>query len=87
MDSPPKNEIMSSRSPIDSFQSRDQLEDMEGKTSIELLHKPVNFSSVSQPQISWSPLKRISFGHLQSILSTHGNILIINSALKRCKNA
>ncbi len=30
--------------PIDSFQSRDRLEDLEGKTSIELLHKRVNFS-------------------------------------------
>ncbi len=44
---------------IDSFQSRDRLEDLEGKTSIELLHKRVNFSSVSQPQIFRSPLKRI----------------------------
>ncbi len=33
---------------IDSFQSCDQLEDLEGKTSIELLHKRVNFSSGSQ---------------------------------------
>ncbi len=44
---------------IDSFQSRDRLEDSEGKTSIELLHKRVNFSSVTQPQIFLSPLKRI----------------------------
>ncbi len=28
---------------IDSFQSRDQLEDLEGKTSKELLHKRVYF--------------------------------------------
>ncbi len=28
---------------IDSFQSCDRLEDLEGKTSIELLHKCVNF--------------------------------------------
>ncbi len=44
---------------IDSFQSRDWLEDLEGKTSIELQHKRVHFSSVSQPQIFVSPLKRI----------------------------
>ncbi len=31
--------------PVHSFQSRD----LEGKTSIALQHKPVNFSSVSQP--------------------------------------
>ncbi len=80
--------------PIHSFQSRDRLEDLEGKTSIELLHKRVNFSSVSQQQIFRSPLNRIkgiseqnaSFGHLQSILSTRGNISIINSATKCCKN-
>ncbi len=39
---------------IDSFQSRDRLEDLEGKTSIEPQHKPV-----SNPQIFRSPLKRI----------------------------
>ncbi len=39
--------------------SCDRLEDLEGKTSIELQHKPVNFPSVSQPQIFRSPLKRI----------------------------
>ncbi len=48
---------------IDSFQSRDRLEDLEGKTSIELQHKRVNFSSVSQPQIFRSPLKRIKQRH------------------------
>ncbi len=47
------------RSLINSFQSRDRIEDLKGKTSIELLHKRVNFSSVSQPQIFRSPLKRI----------------------------
>ncbi len=31
--------------PIDSFQSHDRLEDLEGKTSIELQHKHVNFPS------------------------------------------
>ncbi len=29
---------------IDSFQSRDRLEDLEGKTSIELQHKRLNYS-------------------------------------------
>ncbi len=45
--------------PIHSFQSRDRLEDLEGKTSIELQHKHVNLSSVSQPHIFRSHLKRI----------------------------
>ncbi len=31
---------------IDSFQSRDRLEDLQGKTSTELQHKRVNLSSV-----------------------------------------
>ncbi len=44
---------------IHSFQSHDWLEDLEGKKSIELLHKRVHFSSISQPQIFRSPLKRI----------------------------
>ncbi len=39
------------------FQSRDQLEDLEGKTSIKLQDKPVNFPYVSQPQIFRSPQK------------------------------
>ncbi len=30
--------------PIDNFQSRDRLEDLEGKASIALQHKHVNFS-------------------------------------------
>ncbi len=42
-----------------SLQSRDRLEDLEGKASIELQHKNVNSSSISQPQIFRSPLKRI----------------------------
>ncbi len=49
---------------IDIFQSRDLLENVEGKTSIELLHKVSQFSSVSQPQIFWSPL------HFRSKFST-----------------
>ncbi len=44
---------------IHSFQSRDRLKDLEGKTSIELQHKRLSFSSVSQPQIFRSPLERI----------------------------
>ncbi len=43
-------------SSIHSFQSCDRLEDLEGKTSIELLHKRVNLSSVSHTQIFRSPL-------------------------------
>ncbi len=60
------------------FWSCDWLEDLEGKTSIGLLlHKRVNFVSVSHPQIFRSPLKKkgiselnASFGHLQSIINT-----------------
>ncbi len=40
-------------------QSRDRLEDLEGKASTELQHKNVNSSSISQPQILRSPLKRM----------------------------
>ncbi len=73
---------------IDSFQSCDQLEDLEGKTSIQLQDKRVHFSSVYLPQIFY---KVISFqipsiGYFQSILSTRGNISIINSMQKHCKN-
>ncbi len=42
-----------------SLQSRDRLEDLEGKASIELQHKNVNSSSISQPQIFRTPLKRV----------------------------
>ncbi len=48
---------------IHSFQSRDRLKDLEGKTSIALQDKPVHFSSVSQPQIFKLPLKRIKQRH------------------------
>ncbi len=43
---------------IHSFQSRDWLEDLEGKTSMELQRKSVNVPSISKPQIFRLPLKK-----------------------------
>ncbi len=73
---------------IHSFQSRDWLEDLEGKTSIEPQDKPVNFSSVSQLHIFRSPLKRTKtryvnkkvLGICNQILDTCDNI----SVIKQC---
>ncbi len=71
---------------IDIFQSRDLLENVEGKTSIELLHKRLNFHLfLSRKYFDHLSIFDPSFLHLQSILSTGGNISIINSATKRCK--
>lgn len=58
------------------FQSRDCLEDPEGKTSKQLRHKPVTLPSVSKPQILDHLSKErkgkrreqnASFAHLYSI--------------------
>ncbi len=77
--------------PIHSFQSRDRLEDLEGKTSYNCSTSVSIFHLFPRLFIYYFFSKGISeqnasFGHLQSILSTRGNISIINSVTKHCKN-
>ncbi len=87
MSSGQENALSELHTSIDSFQSRDRLEDLEGKTSIEMQHKRKFFMFPSRKYLDHLSKgiseQNASFGHLQSILS---NISIINSATKRCKN-